>query len=61
MTMAKGRPSLNLNETLHFSVDENTKQLFVQTADRMSINRSSILRTLLSNWLEQNAAAGGGN
>lgn len=57
--MTKGRPNLNLKETLHFSVDGDTKALFTQTADRLSINRSSILRNLLADWLEKNAVAAG--
>ena len=51
--MSKGRPRLNLEHTLHFSVDSETKERFVNVADSMSANRSSLLRALLTDWLSK--------
>ena len=56
--MKKGRPNLNLDHTLHFSVDSETKERFTAVADSLSANRSSLLRTLLAEWLNKFDTAG---
>jgi len=41
-------------EMINFSIDTNLKAKFIEVANKQHLNRSSLLSSLIENWLKEN-------